>query len=380
MTRLLSAALAAIALAVLGAGTASAAPSGAGDPSRRLQLLIEQDFQAAQGAIPGRVVTVLSRSRGLDWTGSVGFADVQTGRPLVPRDPFRLASVTKTYTSAAVLRLVERGKISLDQTIDTLLPPVFLRTLRAGGYRPDQITVRHLLAHTSGLYDFATDPAYFQAVFSSPRKRWSRLEQVRFAMRHGRPLGAPGAAYHYSDTGYSLLGEIIADVTGRAYSNAYRALLRFHELGLKHTWFETLDAPPPDTRPLAHQYYGTTDFAGWDPSFDLWGAGGIVSTSHDLALFFRALNRGRVFARPSTLQTMRTIAPVPRDEPGALGIIRFDVAGEACWGHGGFWGIFAMDCPASDVTITWAYNQGNVAPPYNPNVLVIALLEAVRGA
>ena len=97
----------------------------------------------------------------------------------------------------------------------------------AGGYRPDAITVRQVLVHTSGIYDVGQDPAYQAAVNADPAKRWTRLEQVRFAMDHGAPVGEPGTVYAYSDTGYSLLGEIIERATGTPLADAYRTLLDF---------------------------------------------------------------------------------------------------------------------------------------------------------
>ena len=97
----------------------------------------------------------------------------------------------------------------------SLLAPETVEVLALGRLSARHvITVRELLLHTSGIYNYGTDPDYQAAVNADPTKHWTRLEQVRFAVEHGRPVGEPGALYAYSDTGYALLGEILERVTG----------------------------------------------------------------------------------------------------------------------------------------------------------------------
>lgn len=85
--------------------------------------------------------------------------------------------------------------------------------------------------HTSGLYDYANEPKFVEYV-THGRHHWTRTEQVRFAITHGKPYAASGKEFHYSDTGYVLLGEIIERTTGRPLANAFRRLLGFDKLGL----------------------------------------------------------------------------------------------------------------------------------------------------
>jgi D-alanyl-D-alanine carboxypeptidase len=85
---------------------------------------------------------------------------------------------------------------------------------------------------------------------------------------------------------------------------AYRALLSFDRIGLDHTYLETLEPTPAQAKMRGRQYLGTTDTAGFDPSFDLYGGGGLVSTVDDLARFYRALLGGHVFKKAATLRTM----------------------------------------------------------------------------
>ena len=102
--------------------------------------------------------------------------------------------------------------------------------------------------HTERDLRLGQDPAYQAAVNADPAKRWTRLEQVRFAMDHGAPVGEPGAVYAYSDTGYGLLGEIIERATGAPLADAYRTLLDFEGLHLDATYLESLEPAPPGSR------------------------------------------------------------------------------------------------------------------------------------
>ncbi|MEA2492788.1 MAG: hypothetical protein QOJ29_699 [Thermoleophilaceae bacterium] len=303
-------------------------------------------FVAAHKSFPGAAVTIVSPH---------GRTSAAAGR-VKADDGLRIASVTKTFTAAAVLRLAQEHKITLDASAAEYLAPDTVSTLRQGGYDPDAITVRNLLQHTSGLYDYAADPAYQEAVVTSPRHRWTRAEQVGFAMTHGQPLAPPGAEFHYSDSGYVLLGEIIERVTGQSPAQGYRALLGFDRLGLRRTYLESLEPRPANAKSRAHQYLGDVDATGFDPSFDLYGGGGLVSTVGDLATFYRALLHGGVLA-PATLKTMlgqpdgRTVADL------GMGIFGERVAGETCWSHAGFWGTLVAHCPRSNVTIAITVNQ-----------------------
>jgi D-alanyl-D-alanine carboxypeptidase len=100
--------------------------------------------------------------------------DLETRQPLTADHSLRIASVTKTFVAAAILRLLEQGRLELDDAIARLLLPASRGILREGGYDPGAITVRMLLAHTSGLYDYAASPAFFERIAGDPAHRWSR--------------------------------------------------------------------------------------------------------------------------------------------------------------------------------------------------------------
>jgi D-alanyl-D-alanine carboxypeptidase len=288
--------------------------------------------------------------------------------------------VTKTFTAAAILRLFEEGRLGLDDPIGRHLPAEHAALLQADGYAVDSITVRHLLTHTSGIFDYATDQRYFEAVFGNPARRWTRTEQVRAAMEWGQPRFSPGAGYHYSDTGYILLGEMIERLTRQPMGQAFRTLLGYDRLGLDETYLESLEPGPAAAADLSHPYFGEMDTFGFDPSLDLYGGGGLVSSAEDLARFYRALLRGEVFRRPSTLQVMITVPPTNGRSPGgpyAMGLQRMTIGGQECWGHTGFWGTAAHHCPGLDVTIVRHTNQAQADESFRFRALYERISQAL---
>jgi D-alanyl-D-alanine carboxypeptidase len=342
----------------------------------QLQGLIDSIVKA-NPAVPGIALAVLAPRLCLTWSGASGVADRATKAPLTSQHPFRIASNTKTYTAAAILRLMEDGRLSVDDVITRHLPATSLAPLRRDGYDVDHITIRHLLTHTAGIYDYAMDSHFAPIVFAVPNHRWTRAEQVDSAMVWGAPYAPPGKVFHYTDTGYILLGEIIERLSGKSLAAAYRSLLNFDALGLSSTWLETLEPRPAGVPDLAHQYLGDSDTRGIDPSFDLYGGGGLAATTADMARFTRALFAGGVFAKPTTITLMTTLPDIADAARAyAFGMSRQELAGDTYWGHSGFWNTLAEHVPVRDVTVAAAVTQQE---QYNiGRVLLRAVLERVR--
>ena len=356
------------------------------DVEAALQALVERDL-GSWPQMPARLLHVSAPELGIDVEVVAGVSDLATGAPLVPGSRFRIASVTKPFVAAATLRLVEDGRLSLDATVADLLAGQYDELLRSGGYDTAAMTLRHLLTHTSGIYDFASDaydpsiPDGFTAqVYRDPGRRWTRLEQVAFAVSHGRPYGSPGERFGYSDTGACLVGEVIERVTGTTMGAALRELIGYERLGLTHTWQESVEPEPADLPPLSHQYEGEHDVADMDASVDLYGGGGLMSTCRDLGRFFRKLLRGDVFREASTLETMTTtLGGVPAaegtsvdDDPSsaAMFLFRDEIGSEEWWGHSGYWGTTAYTCPARDVTIVAGHQRSDMPREFDRRAIV----------
>jgi len=354
LRRALSAGL--VAVAVLASPAAAQSEPNIRQLRADLAALLPKD-DAGSDQLPGAMMRVEAPALDLILTEAVGVSDLATREPLRPDQTLRIASITKSFVAAAILRLVEDGRLALDAPIEDLLRAESVAVLQNGGYDTSRITVRSLLQHTSGIFDFATSDVYLARVSSDPQHRWTRLEQLSLAMENGQAYGGPGDVYTYSDTGYILLGEIIETTTDSAMAVAIHDLLAFDRLGIDDTWFETLETVPAAAPLRAHQYLESLDANTFDPSLDLFGGGGLVSTLKDVSRFYRALHGGEIFRKSQTLGLMLEITPQSVEADGrgyGLGIVRAEFDGLVCYGHGGFWGILAWHCPDVDLTVVAA--------------------------
>lgn len=290
-------------------------------------------------------------------------------------DGFRIASITKTFVAATVLRLWEDGRIDLDAPIGPFLPKQWVLLLERGGYRPDQMTVRQLMSHTSGLADHAKTPQFIARIKTTPQREWSREIDIQDLIAWTKPVGRPGEKFSYSDTGYVLLGAIVERITGVSLSRAVRTELSLDRLHLPNTYWERYEAS--NGRRRAHQIFDGLDTYTWNPSMDLFGGGGIVSTPEDLATFFDALLTGRVFAHRKTLALMTSDVGLPPESPYRLGVFVYNFDGVTSVGHSGFWGTFVARETVSGQTIAAAVTNKDDYPKLK-DILIDYLARAHR--
>lgn len=327
----------------------AAAPAAVAGPLTDDLAGIVASYLAANPQAPGAAVWVRCPSLGLDWSHAAGFAARgDDAPPMTAAHVFRIASNTKTYVAATVLRLAEDGRLSLAAPLGALLPTGLATLLRGDGYDLDAITISQVLSHTAGLADHSGDERYGEAIIADPHHRWTPLEQVRRCVELFDPLGPSPAPYRYSDTGYVLLGAVVETVTGRPLAAAVRAELDFAGLGLRSTWWEQLEPVPARAGPRARQHIGNHDVTDWDPSSDLYGGGGLVTDVRELGLFMRHLLEGRVLERESSLAAMTGGGTAPY----RLGLMVMDLDGHLAFGHQGFWNTFAFHLPGLDATLS----------------------------
>lgn len=177
----------------------------------QLHQLLENELSPD---MPGIAAAVFGSGGKLLWTGAARFADTLTSEPLSPQHTFRIASITKTFEAAAILRLWELKKLGLDDNIAMQISTQHAEILQSGGYEPEAITIRQLLSHTSGMADHTHSPRYATDTFLQ-RPIWTRTMQLEELVATYRPVDLPGARFSYSDTGYILLGEIIENLSGQ---------------------------------------------------------------------------------------------------------------------------------------------------------------------
>ncbi|HEX8301409.1 serine hydrolase domain-containing protein [Sphingomonas sp.] len=210
---------------------------------------------------------------GKGYGASAGMADVDAKRRFTSDTPVRVASNTKTFVAATVLRLWEQGRIDLDAPIAGLVTPALDARLKADKYDTVRITVRHLLSHSGGLYDHGNDKRFEEALYNDPKHRWTPDALIGLMTDWGDPLSAPGAEFKYADADYILLGDIIQRITGKTLAAAMREQLKLDKLGLKSLYWEVFEQPRKDAPPRARQYIGEREVTGVDASFDLYGGG-----------------------------------------------------------------------------------------------------------
>ncbi|HEX6357209.1 serine hydrolase domain-containing protein [Actinophytocola sp.] len=334
------------------------------------------DLMTSADRIPGALAEVRDR-RGRSVTLTSGTAELGTARPMVDGDGrFRIASVTKPFTAAAVLRLVARHRVRLDAPVETYLPGVVRGTGEGSAIDGRAITVRQLLQHASGL------PDYVRFVNPAERNRpVEAAELVRIALSH-KPDFDPGEGWKYSNTGYVLAGMIVERVTHQDIGTAVTELV-IRPAHLRDTYW-----PRAGERrirgPHARNYTvdnanpagPLVDVTEFEPSWA--GAGGaMVSTPSDLNRFWQKLFGGRLLPR-WVLAEMRTAVRAPalgRGVKYGLGLIRLPLGcGGHIWAHGG-------DLAGGGVaTVSGQDDSGRAATVYITALTSGAAVEHMRGA
>ena len=354
-------------------------PTGLGaTPATRHALQARLDQLRERYGVPGISVTILFPD-GSSWLGVSGVADVGAKTPVTPSTSFAIASVSKTFTAALVIALAQDGKVELDEPVRTYLPELKINT---------RITVRQLLDHTSGLYDYFFHPTIDRLLLRDPEKRWDNADSLKYV---SKSYFKPGTGWHYSNTNYLILGMVAERMGDAPLGEQIRD--RFLEpLGLRHTWYQPTETP---TSAVAHGYRfestakdaraidlsdGTVFMPFTSVVTAAGGAGGLASNSGDLARWARALYAGGVLTPESVDAILgdisRTELYKPR-VPYGLGVQRVDIDGAESLGHSGRLLGFRSAVrwlPEEDIAIAVLTNQSRT----DPGVFVRALLKIAR--
>lgn len=319
----------------------------------RLQKSIDSIYSAHPSAV-GIMVHVEAPESGLSWSGASGYSNQLSRTTLEADQPALIASSIKTYVSATILRLVEEGLLDIDQSIGPVLSDRTRTLFEEDGYNFTAIRIKHLLSHTSGIADYATQD-YIDDKDKRPMFRWTRNAQLELAVEVGDPLSNPGEHFRYADANYLLLTEVIEQTTGDPFTVAMRELLKYEELGINDTWFPTLEDKPEGTKDMVHQYWGEYEWDSYDldVSWDLYGGGGIACPTKDIALFVYHLFNGNIVKNDSIQELMFTYIKTEETEqyPYYLGLSEDHYQGMIGYGHGGFWGTVMLYFPEMNTAI-----------------------------
>jgi len=319
----------------------------------QFQNLIDSIY-AANPASVGIMVHVEAPHQGISWSGASGHPGKDTRAALEADQPALIASNIKTYVSAAILKLVEEKKLSVEYPIKDFLTEKTRDLFENGGYDLDSIRIKHLLSHTSGIQNYA-NMDYIEFIDKNKSYRWTRDEQLERTISTGPPLGPPAKLFNYTDANYLLLTEIIENITQKPFYAAMRELLKYEESRLTHTWFPTLEEQPEGTKPLVHQYWGKYNWDSYDidVSIDLYGGGGIACPPEDLAGFLYKLFNAEIIADTNVLNLIFTEIKTdePPPSPYYFGLWSYEYQGTKGYGHSGFWGTIAIYFPELDASI-----------------------------
>jgi D-alanyl-D-alanine carboxypeptidase len=297
-----------------------------GDPALAEQLQSTLTKAQAGSSTPGVTQAVITPD-GFTWEGAAGLSNVTNQTPTKPDDIFGIASVTKAFTAATVLKLAEEGKLSLDDTLEKWRPDIAANI-------PDgkNITVRQLLNGTSGIRNYTVDEQYQAAVqvnvFSDAKRQFTPEEIVAYI--YGKPRfsgGRSSPTWVYPNTGMVIIGLIIEKATGMPYAQAVREQV-LNPLGLKHTFLSGKEQSVGNQARSYEDYLKADGSPGRDGTLEdvtnlyplvLGGPeAGLLSTAQDVARFVNALFGGKLL-QPNSLKELVTTVDTP-EGPYGLGL------------------------------------------------------------
>jgi D-alanyl-D-alanine carboxypeptidase len=379
-----------------GCGSSSARSFDGPGAAADLGVTLDGFVRDQDGAINRNALLYIDAPHaGFTYTGAAGIGRVDTSEPMTPEHQFIVASVGKATTAVVIHQMAEEGAFGAEGVdarladLDVLPPEVIDALHRIDGMSYGrEITLRHLLNHTSGLRDAyfdgvdnrvglmpgtadgaapdslvgmaAFDEQYgltplvnctmkgdppgcdpddylfrhkwaawdYEAWQADPADRMAGLLNFYLAGMNEHALWEPGEGFHYADTNYILLGIVIESLTGNSLHHELRARI-FDPLGMDDTYLLGAADPPAENyeRNLAEVWaWGEPSISGGvDFSFD-WGGGGVVSTLADLNTFMRALVAGDLFEQPGTLDDYLAVPEGVRGLHYASGLIVFPTA------------------------------------------------------
>jgi len=303
---------------------------------------------------PGAAAIVVKDGEVL-YRDASGMADMELSVPLSADNVFRIGSISKQFTAAAILLLEEQEKLSVSDDINTYLPdfPTHGHT----------ITIEHLLTHSSGIFNYTNIPGYFDGV--AIRKDVTTEELI--AVFANLPMDfAPDDEFRYSNSGYVLLGAIIEEVSGQSYADFMQTEV-FDRLELQNTSHGGLQLVPG----RVHGYAGTPgkyENAGFLSMTQPHGAGALLSTVDDMAKWAKALFGGE-FLTKASLDKMTAEHKLHNGEYTGYGyglVVGERFGKQEIWHNGGIHGFASSGIwiPEQEIYVVVLSNSEDISPGY----------------
>lgn len=324
--------------------------------SQKLQTdKLQQSLDRAvnQLKIPGAVMYI-SGNKGT-WIGASGFSELESKTPMKPNDQFGLASSSKTFVAVAVLQLVEKGKLDLDTAINNYLPQDVSQNIPYS----NEITVRQLLNHTSGVVNYYDDKFNQLTKDRSRSQIWTATEAIKLI--YGRqPQFPPGKKYDYCDSNYLLLDIIVEQTTGTSLAEVIRKQI-LNPLDLKNTFTELRES---NSKPIVTGYSQKDKKTLVNHKYlnegNGLGDGGLIANASDTGKFLHALLAEKTLLSSPMLEEMLEFVAVEKDNDYGLGIASFQTRFGQGIGHSGWsYGFVSLMLyfPDKDMTVVVLANK-----------------------
>ena len=336
------------------------------------------------------VLSVVKGDGYFSWSGAAGIARQDGQVPMTKDTPIYTASITKLYTATVIMRLYEKGALSLDDPMSKYLPEQLIQGIHVykGKDYSREITIKELLSHTSGIADYYTEKpkggkSLFDLFLEKPERPWTVDETIEKARKDLKPNFQPGTDASYSDTNFQLLGKIIEAITGKPLHIVYEDFI-FRPLDLKHTWLIgssepqlSLSAAPADV------FYKDMNITKTRSNGAYWAEGGIVSTAEEMITFLKALNEGRIISG-DTLKLMHHWHKLQFPLQYGYGTMYFKLPrfinwvmkAAPLWGHSGSTGSFLYY--SEDLNLYMAGSINQVESKTKPFRLMLRVMKAIQ--
>jgi D-alanyl-D-alanine carboxypeptidase len=350
------------------------APADSSLPER-LQAALDRSYAQINNRVRhGVQVSVIAPGLG-QWNGVAGYSDSTT--PISSTMRFQIGSISKTFTAAVILQLMEEGKLALDDSIGRWITP----HANING----AATVRQLLNHSSGIFDYLNDDTtqavLIDAYFDNPNRLWTPEEILGYVKA---PNFKPGKNTRYSNTNYVLLGMIIEQITGHSVGHEIHSRI-LDPLNLTNTyipWEDTVAGEFAHGWSIGFTQTGQIDISPIPNAGALsaaWTAGGMVSTADDLARWAKALYNGNILKK-STLDTMLKTKTTAALGDIGLGVFKWNYYSKAMYGHtGGILGYesWMFSIPRDSISVGILINSFDPSLNIGSNDIAVALLGEV---
>lgn len=324
------------------------------DPPTDPSVVTDSVFNNASfDDMPG-ICVLVARDGKVVFQGALGLADTASGRKLDANSKFRIGSVTKQFTAAAILKMVEEGKISVDDTLEKYLPDF---------PRGEDVTIHQLLTHTSGIPSYTDDPEFYRTV-TEPTTEAELIKT--FA---GKPfVFEPGEQFRYNNSGYFLLGHLVGKISGKPLGE-YLSETFFKPLKMNDTGMHRADLDL-ENEAIGHSVQGDKAELALDWAMSrAGGAGAMYSTVGDLMKWNEALFNGKVLKEETLKKAFTAVEESTANMRYGYGWMIGRQRGLSMISHGGGLNGFQSNLvrfPEQNVTIVALHNASPAVEDLTP--------------